>query len=144
MMRRLTLTVCLMGACVWCLALVARGAGADGASGADAFKPVARVHSLMEGQEQHFANILSLLDDPNARKRAEHIAVQAEVLAELANVNIRNRDKDDYRTWAAAVRDQALELAKEADKGGTADEQRMRALYKQIGDTCKSCHDVYQ
>lgn len=144
MIRRLSLTVCLMGACFWCLTLVARGAGAEGATAASAFKPVASVHSLMEGQDQHFANIMDLLDNPKAKKRAKHIVVEAEVLAELANVNIRNRDKDDYRAWATAVRDKSLELAKEADKGSTADEKRLRTIYKQINDTCTACHDMYQ
>ena len=55
MIRNVVLTVCLLSACVWCLMLVARADSAQDAP--TAFKPVAPIESLMEGQTVQFQPI---------------------------------------------------------------------------------------
>ena len=71
-------------------------------------------------------------------------AHDAEVLAELANVNRYNHDKEDYRAWATQLRDQALQLASQAKAAGSQEDARMKEQYKKIKATCTACHDVYQ
>jgi len=70
--------------------------------------------------------------------------MEAEVLAELANVNTFHKDKADYRGWAATLRDTSLELATEAQKKKDADESRLASLFKKLKKTCMACHDMYQ
>jgi len=144
MFRRIALTVGLLGGCVWSLALVARGQDKAPAAGAVPFKPVASVESIMNGQGIHFDELKDLLDNANARGRSGKLITHAELLAELANVNYYNSEKEDYHGWAMELRGQSLDLAKEAQKGKTADETRMKELYTQIEATCKKCHDVYR
>jgi len=108
------------------------------------YKPVSQVQFLMEGQKMHFKAAAGMVKNKNAEERYEHIQMNAEVLAELANVNTYNKDKEDYRRWAAQVRDLALKLSAEAGKESKADENTMRKILTEINDTCVSCHDVYQ
>ncbi len=144
MARRMTLTICLLGGCVWCFALVSQVDSAQPASGHSPFKPVATVHSLMEGQGLVFKQIHSALTNPRTSKRSEQITAFSEVLAELANVNALNSDKEDYRGWAGQLRQTALELAAEAKKEKNADDERMNTLLARLKNTCTACHDVYQ
>ncbi|GIK17011.1 MAG: hypothetical protein BroJett003_19750 [Planctomycetota bacterium] len=111
---------------------------------APAFKPVSDVHHLMEGQELHFNAIADLLKDAAAKGRHGKIAMHADLLAELANVNTLNKDKDDYRAWASQVRDLSLQLVAEARKKEAASEDAMKGLVTKISDTCTACHDVYE
>lgn len=113
------------------------------ASAAAPFKPVSELEHLMEGQELHFKAIDELLKDTAAKDRLKKIAMHADVLAELANVNTFNKDKADYKTWAGQVRDLSSKLATEADKKTAASEDELKGLRKQISDTCAACHDAY-
>lgn len=134
---------------VWGLAWVTGGRTAASAAMQPApatldFKPVAELESLMHGQETHYKAIAELLKNAAAPKRHHDLHVHAQVLAELANVNRHNKDKEDFRNFATQLRDLALKLAEEAEKAETADETRLKTLFKDIENTCTACHDVYQ
>jgi len=143
MVQKLTLTACLVGSCVICLTLVLRAEATQPVSG-EVFKPVAPVDGLMYGQMTFFKRIGSLLPQAKNPKSLHEIGEAAYALSELANVNRFNRDKDDYRTWAAQLRDTCVELAKEADKEANANPDQLKQIYERIKATCQSCHDVYQ
>ncbi len=122
-------------------------AGADESGKSDAFKPVASLHSLMEAQVDYFKGLGKLINNPDAPKRMKYIHRKAELLAELANVNVHHNKAVDYRAWAASVRDDAMVIAKEAKKArksGSADEAVFKAKFANIKNTCGACHDVYQ
>lgn len=144
MVRKMALTVCLMGSCVWCLALVAGADSAEPTVGSVDFKPVAAVESLMHGQKTFFKEIGMALQNRSMPDRTELIEEAAEVLAELANVNRLNNDKEDYRNWATQLRDTALQLAREAEKEKKASDGKMNKLFQKLKKTCGACHDVYQ
>jgi hypothetical protein len=108
------------------------------------FKPAASIEALMHGQNLAFQNLGRLIEDKQAKNRANAIFLDAELLAELANVNIHHKDKADYRAFATTVRDTALDLAREARKRGEADEGKMKSLYDKLNLTCLACHDVYK
>ena len=144
MIRKMTLTLGLVACCVWCLTLVARGDNGKPAGTPAPFKPVASLHSLMEGQDMHFSAIGVLLDQPDAKNRGKRLIVEAELLAELANVNMLTRDKEDYRGWASEVRGMSLDLARLAKKGDGGSEKEMKLLYRKLNKTCLRCHDAYQ
>lgn len=143
MIRRTALTMTLLAGCVWCLTLVARADDGPGAA-SGTFKPAADLHALMYGQVQHFKAMGKLVQDANAPDRAERLAKEAGVLAELANVNIHHKNKADYQTWARQLRDTSLEFAAEASKEKDADQSRLESLHKKIKNTCVACHDMYQ
>ena len=143
MFRRMALTICLVGSCIWCLALVTHADNSQPGSAVGPFKPVATVGSLMHGQRTFFKEIGAALENPATEDRKEVIEDAAEVLAELANVNRYNEEKKDYRTWATQLRDTALRLAREAEKK-QADEQQMKGYFQKIKETCIACHDAYQ
>jgi len=138
-----------LSVCVAIFVLLARAVkveaqGAPAQTGAPAaFKPVSEIHHLMEGQELHFNALGELMKDTSARGRIGRIAMHADVLAELANVNTHNRDKSDYRAWAGQVRDLARQIVAEAGKKASADDAVLKGLMVKINDTCKSCHDAY-
>ena len=144
MLRKMTLTLCLVACCVWCLALVARGDNGKSAGSPVSFKPVASLYSLMEGQDMHFSALGVLIDQPDAKNRTKRLIVEAELLAELAHVNTLTRNKEDYRAWASEVRDLSLDLARLASKRDSNGQEEMRLLYRKINKTCLKCHDRYQ
>ncbi len=144
MFRNATITVMALCAGVFILAVVTRVDSAESTMSAGAFKPVASVHSLMEGQATFFKNIGEALQNAEAPKRMKHIGVGAEVLAELANVNTHNRSEADYIQWAGELRDMAVELAGEAKKKEGANEETMNSLFDRMKATCQACHDKYQ
>ena len=143
MFGKMTLTIGLLGGCIWCLALVARADSAQTANATEAFKPVASVDALMHGQYAFFKDIKKALADKAMRNRGHEIEEAAEVLAELANVNRFNNHKEDYRAWATQLRDTALKLAHEAEEKD-ANEAKMANLFKQMTATCEACHEMYQ
>lgn len=143
MFGKMTLTIGLLGGCIWCLALVARADSVQTTNATEAFKPVASVDALMHGQYAFFKDIKKALADKAMRNRGHEIEEAAEVLAELANVNRFNNDKEDYRAWATQLRDTALKLAHEAEEKD-ANEAKMANLFKQMTATCEACHEVYQ
>ena len=144
MARKMALTACLLGGCVWCLALATRADSAETTRSDDTFKPVASVESLMHGQLVFFKGINKQIRKPASHERNEEIEESAQILAELANVNRFNNEKEDYRTWATSVRDTALDLAEEAEKSDSADQSKMLELVKTMKSTCTACHDVYR
>ena len=144
MVRRMALTVVLFAGCVWGLALVRRADSAPSASADGSFKPVASVNGLMTGQLLAFKQLQQSLNGKKGPDRPKAIQLTSEALAELANVNTYNAEKDDYRGWAGQLRDTALELAGEAKKKDQADEDKMKSLLARLEATCKSCHDAYQ
>ena len=142
MVQRLTLTACLIGSCVLCLALVLR---AEAVQPADVgFKPVAPIESLMYGQVTLFNRMATLVTQTGNVKSVHELEEAAFALAELANVNRHNSEKDDYRQWATLLRDTCVQLAKEAEKAADADAARLKLLFEQAKGVCQSCHDVYQ
>ena len=144
MVRRMALTVVLFAGCIWCLALVTTADSAPSASAAGPYKPVASVHGLMTGQMLVFKQLQTSLTGKKDADRPRAIQLASEALAELANVNTYNNEKEDYRTWAGQLRDTAIELAGEAKKKDKADEDKMKSLFANLEGTCKSCHDAYQ
>ncbi len=143
--RRMLLTVMLVGACVWCVGRVQRANSEEKAAGGDAgYKPVAPVEALMHAQEYHFKEIRNGLKeaakegkDPNFKQVQYH----ANVLAELCNVNHFQTDKEDYQRWAFEARDLSLELAAAAkEKKGDGFEDSIKKIYT----VCTECHDKYQ
>lgn len=143
MFGKMTLTLCLLGSCIWCLAMVARADSAQTEPQTQTFKPVASVLSLMHAQGKFFKAARSAVRDQSMEDRGEEIKEAAEVLAELANVNRHNSEKQDWRDWATQLRDTSLKLAREAEKENP-DEEKLTALTKRIGKTCGACHDKYQ
>ena len=144
MSHRMALTILLFAVCIGCLALVTTANSAPSAPAGGPYKPVASVHGLMTGQMLAFKQLQASLTGKKDPDRPRVIQLTAEALAELANVNTYNKDKDDYRGWAGQLRDTALELAGEAKKKDTADEGKMKSLLAKLEATCQSCHDAYQ
>ena len=126
-----------------CVALTTRADSAENANQEQTFKPVASVQSLMHGQVKFFKELAKHLQEAPGEHRNEELVEGGEVLAELANVNRLNSEKQDYRAWATQLRDTALALAKEAKKP-TPDEAGLKKLYQTLKDTCASCHDAHQ
>ena len=144
MVRRIALTVVLFAGCIGCLALVTTANSAPSASAAGPYKPVASVRGVMTGQKLAFKQLQTSLTGTKDMDRPVAIQLTSEALAELANVNTYNNEKEDYRTWAGQLRDTAMELAGEAKKKDKADEDKMKSLLATLDATCKSCHDAYQ
>lgn len=142
--RKMALTVCLLSGCAWCLALATRADSAETTRSEDTFKPVAPVESLMHGQMVFFKEINEQIRKPASSERNHEIGESAEILAELANVNRFNSTKEDYRGWATSLRDAAMDLAKETEKGDAADQANMMKLLQSMKSTCGACHDVYR
>lgn len=142
MVQKYTLTACLIGSCVLCLALVLRVDAAQ--EPAPSFKPVAPVGALMYGQGTMFKRIDTLLPKAGEIKSLHEMEEAAFALAELANVNRHNREDSDYRGWATQLRDTSLEFAAEAEKAAGADANKLKQLFETIKATCQSCHDKYQ
>lgn len=107
------------------------------------FKPVASVNALMHGQQTQFKMINALVTDKAAKDRAKNLALAAELLAELANVNSFNKDKADYQAWARDLRDTSLSLANDARKPGVKDEDLAKTV-ERLKSICQACHDVHQ
>ena len=144
MFRRTTIIFGLVGLVLLgsLVAYASQSAQAD--NSAKGFKPALSVHHLMEGQGFVFGQIHDALTNANAPRRLKTIEAGSAVLAELANVNTLNSDKQDYQAWASELRDIALALAKEADKKADADDKQMNELFKQMKNKCGACHDAYQ
>jgi hypothetical protein len=140
----MALTVVLFAGCIWCLALVTTADSAPSAPGGGPYKPVASVRGVMTGQMLAFKQLQTSLAGTKDVDRPVAIQLTSEALAELANVNTYNNEKEDYRGWAGQLRDTAMELAGEAKKKDNADEDKMKSLLAKLEATCKSCHDAYQ
>lgn len=102
-----------------------------------AFKPITRVHDMMEGQELLFDGLRKSI----AGKKWHDAQAQAWVLAELANVNARQEADAKYVGFAENMRDRCVELAR-ALKSKDAD--AAKTLASQVNASCKSCHDVFK
>ncbi len=143
MAHRTVATIVLFVGSACCLLLGARAESAQPA-GSQPYKPVASVRGLMTGQGLLFKQLQAAVDGPKAADRAMTVQLTAEALAELANVNTYNSDKEDYRGWASQLRETAMELAAEAKKKASADDARMKQLFARIEAACQACHDAYQ
>ena len=143
MFRNVALSVCLMGGCIWSLAMASNTNTAQLAASDKTFKPVASVHVLMHGKGLYFKQIRTGLKEPTGKKRNESLYEAGEMLAELANVNQFNSAKDDYRAWAKQLSTVAMEFASEAKKSD-ADDAKLNALVQKMGGACGACHDAYQ
>lgn len=107
------------------------------ASSSAAFKPVAPLAKLMEGQEHLMGQIKDAIQD----KTWDEGQTSAWVLAELANVNQYQNSNPKYRALATKMSGQCVELAnilKRRDQKAAMDQT------KEIGRTCKSCHDQFR
>lgn len=144
MMRRMSLTVILFAGCIWCVALVTTANSVPSAPAGGSYKPVASVRGLMTGQMLAFKQLQTSLAGKKDAERPGAIQLTSEALAELANVNTYNNEKENYRGWAGQLRDTAMEIAVEAKRKDMADEDKMKSLFDKIEKTCQSCHDAYQ
>lgn len=108
------------------------------------YEPVASLDALMTGHGMAFGSIRAAIPDKDNKRRARTIQLGAELLGELANINVNWGRRDDYRDWAGELRDTALELAVEAKKRDEMDEGAIRAAYEKLDATCSSCHEVYK
>jgi hypothetical protein len=144
MTRRLSISLGVTGLAVIGSLLASSADSAQVAPGGKDFKPATTVHLLMEGQGMVFVQIRDALSNAETPHRYQIIEAGAGVLAELANVNTLNSEKEDYRGWAGELRDTAMALAQEADKKAAADEGKLSELFNQMKSKCAACHDVYQ
>jgi hypothetical protein len=108
---------------------------------AEPYKPVAKVHPLMEEQQDMFDGMKKLLN-AGAADDLKKVEKHALVLAELSNINRhQQKDKADYVDWATQARDTSVKLAKAA---GANDTDTAKGILRQLHTTCTSCHDKYQ
>jgi hypothetical protein len=143
MWQRTVLTAMLVGGCVLCFMMVPEASSQGTGSGLkrDLFKPAASVHSLMEAQDYHFDQMKEQIAS-DKDNRFKILETQAEILAELANVNGFHQEKEDYVNWASQMRSLALDVAKAAK---AKDPDKAKGLISQINkNCCTACHDVYQ
>lgn len=96
----------------------------------------------MHGQGLLFKEIQGAVTRGGAHA-GEHIEAYAEALAELANVNTFNSEKQDYRNWAGQVRDLSMELA-QAATSKPQDAAKMKQLVGALRNSCSACHDAYR
>lgn len=104
---------------------------------AKAYTPVLTVEQTMEGQASLMKSIKSGILDGDWGTAEK----SAYVLAELSSTNQYHNDAKDYQTWAKALSNDALELAKALKKH---DENESKRLLKKAGNNCSACHDVYK
>jgi len=140
MLHRTVLSACLLGGCVVCFWMVPE-ASSEAKKAGPPFKPVASTEALMYGQEYHFDEITELLDS-DAKSRYYDIGVEAEILAELANVNQYHDDREDYIKWCGLMQAEAQKIVAAAKK---KDDAAIKTLVKGINkNACNACHDKYQ
>ena len=140
MVRRVVLTVVLLGGCVWCVTLVARAGNGRAASAETATRSPASLRSLMNGQAQHLETIGALLADPNAEDRAKRLVIEAELLAELARASGPLLKGIDHHDRALEHRAATRELAVEARRTDPSDPGRIAALHQKVAASCTGCH----
>ncbi len=140
MVRRVVLTVVLLGGCVWCVTLVARAGNGRAASAETTARSAASLRSLMNGQARHLEAIGALLDDPSAEDRAKRLVIEAELLAELARASDPHLEESDHHNRAAEHRAATRELAAEARRTDPSDPDRITALREKVAASCTGCH----
>ncbi len=101
------------------------------------FKPVQSIHNMMEGQKKLRSEIQAGILD----KKWRNASRAAWILAEIANVNQYQHSDAEYKGFAKKMSDQCVQLAKVLRK---RDEKGARTQFKQLGQTCSSCHDKYK
>lgn len=116
-------------------ALVAWGDAPPPAAGA--FKPVQPLEKLMEGQKKLHAEIKDAILD----KAWDEAQTSAWLLAEIANVNHYQKPDPEFRALATRMSGECVELANLLAK---RDEKAAMAQYTRIGQTCGSCHEIYE
>ena len=140
MVRRVVLTVVLLGGCVWCVTLVARAGNGWAASAEATARSAASLRSLMNGQAQHLEKIEALLDDPRVEDRAKRLVVEAELLAELARASAPHLEESDHHNRVAKHLAATRELAAEARRTDPSDLERIAALHEKVTASCTGCH----
>lgn len=154
MWRRALLSLALVGACLWCVAVVrqvhseeSRAAKPDAK---DCYKPVTPVNFLMEAQQEHWNQVVDRIRSRKGEPDAAEAKVKedfkimerhAYVLGELANVNQFHSEKEDYRAWAVEMRDLCVALARAARE---QDLRKADELGRRIHSTCNACHAKYE
>jgi len=141
-MRKTTLTICMLAAGTVVFTMVAQSQDTPKVD-SSGFKPVASVHGIMNGQFVIFNEMMDTVRNPKAKERAERMEGLAEALAELANVNQYNSDQPDFQKWAKELRDNSLQIAKEAGND-KIDDAKVKQIAETIKSTCGACHDKYQ
>ena len=142
MFRRTALTVGLVSACLWGLLLVTGANSApSGGVPAEGYQPVAPLSSLMRAQAAHLDRVGHLIHDDRAEDRFTTLRQEADILAELSNINAHRAPTEGYRTWAARARDQSLALARTARQG---DAGLVKARTGRLRATCQGCHDAHR
>ena len=107
----------------------------------EAFKPVARVSSLMWGLGSAFGQLNDVFPKTEDEHRNDAIIAWSEVIAELSNVHTKHgRKSEEYLEMAGATRTIALDLSRAA-RAESPDEDRMAALIKDLDTSCATCHE---
>ncbi|MEE9294893.1 MAG: hypothetical protein V3W34_08040 [Phycisphaerae bacterium] len=107
------------------------------------FKPVMPVHDLMIEQERHFNRILELIRDEAVTDRFDKMRHEALALGEMANINgyqDRAHKQPEYRSFAADLERQCIELA-ELAVAKKIDEAKKLAV--RVNGTCNACHKKF-
>jgi len=136
--------VCAATGLVMMLLLASHGVGQTPSAPPAPFKPVMPLLALMGEQDAHFDNIRELIRNVDAPERFEKLRHEALALAEMANINGYHRGSqqhEDYRSWASDLKQQAIEMAGQAEK---KDVDAIKASAKKVIHTCKACHEQYQ
>jgi hypothetical protein len=144
MALRCTLTVFLCALCGWGLTLVA-GMGEPPASlvASVEFEPVASAKTLLEAQREAIQRIDALLDPATPTRNADQISIQAELIAEYANLCTLHTGSGSFRRWSIRVRDTALDLSREARKHHAASPDRLIESIACLKAMQTSCADSF-
>lgn len=102
-----------------------------------AFKPVQPLEKLMEGQKKLHSEIKDAILD----KAWDEAQTSAWLLAEIANVNHYQKPDPEFRALATRMSGECVELANLLAK---RDQKAAMDQYMRIGQTCGSCHEIYQ
>jgi hypothetical protein len=105
-----------------------------------AFKPVAKVSSLMTGFGTAMGEIHGLMPQTDNDYRLRGITAWSEIIGELSNVHTRHRRHPEYLKMAANTRALALDLALEA-RAERPDEMALETLISELDQSCATCHD---
>ena len=132
MIRRMALSVGLLGVCTWALALVAWTESPAQVILQRSFEPVASHSALRLEQQHHLEALGSLLRKPARWREPRQVVHHAELLGELANVLSHGLEKPAARQAAETVRTLALQLADAAKNRASADDAKLMLLYQRL------------
>lgn len=136
MVRRVALSVGLLGVCTWALALVAWTESPAQVILQRSFEPVASYSALRQEQQHHLEALGSLLRKPARWREPSQVVHHAELLAELGNVLSFASKDPPARQTAETVRALALKLADAAKNRASADDAQLMLLYQRLLQAC--------